>query len=222
MSAQTMKAVGAVNEIREKSKENNKEKSADTASAVHLSHNSLQHDDIQTMPLLDTLVKALEKEETGKSSDKKEKGIAEMTKELLGEDSETKKDPIAIIAEHIKRTYANEALQQAYAQSPLSSYNPARAYGRETSVKENSHIYGGTEGDEAKAGSTEAQNNGAARLIDENSAAYRLSAGSKMQAFIMSDPKGRVHSTWNIIRVVNENADGYVTRNEGLHYQGLS
>lgn len=226
MSAQTMKLVGVVKEIRKKNEENRKEKSAERASAAPLSHNSLQHDDVRTLPLLDSLVKALEKDQKEKSTDSsiqkiKEKSIAEMTKELLEEISE-KKDSIAIIAEHIKQLYANDISQQVYAQSPLRSYNPAMDYGQGTSVKKNSQMYGQTEGDDAKASSTEAQNNGAARLVDENSAAYRLSAGTKIQAFIMSDPKGRIHSTWNVIRVVNESSEGYITQNNGLHYQGLS
>ncbi len=188
-------------------------------------HNSLQHDDIRTIPLLDALVHALEMEQTkkgGGTARKKEESIAEMAKELLGEENATQKDPIAIIAEHIKQRYANDLLQQAYVQSPLRSYDPATAYGHKNAVKDNSTMHLGIEYDESKIGSSEAQKNGAERLADENSAAYRLSAGTKIQAFIMTDPKGRIHSTWNIIRVVNETAEGYITQNNGLHYQGLA
>ena len=59
-------------------------------------------------------------------------------------------------------------------------------------------------------------------VADENSIGYKLSRGDKYQAFIMTDPKGRIHSSWEIVRILNESYDGMIERNDGLHGQWLS
>ena len=59
-------------------------------------------------------------------------------------------------------------------------------------------------------------------MKDENSTYNKLAGGGKYQAFIMTDPKGRLHGRWEVERVMDESFDGKLERNDGLHYQGLS
>ncbi len=133
-----------------------------------------------------------------------------------------KKDAVALLAKRIKDLYAGEMQQHAYVQTIQAKYNVASAYGSTNNVKTNGEMYNMQEYDSSKAQSDQAQNNGVERLKDENSIAYKLSKGSRMQAFIMTDPKGRLHSTWEVVRVFNETYDGKLEQNNGLHYQGLS
>jgi hypothetical protein len=215
---------------------------------ISLKHNSLQHDSTMAIPLLEVLIDKIKKskhdpreviktlqrkpqeaKKTKSSKDAKEE-TTEATLEEVAEDfveitdeSSKKKDAVAALADRIKKMYAGEMLQQSYNQAQ-SAYNAnvmGGAYGG-NNVKQNSQMYNKQGYDGKSTSSAEAQNNGSARLDDESSKAYRLSGGSKMQAFIMTDPKGRLHSTWNVVRVFNESYDGKLIQNNGLHYQGLS
>jgi hypothetical protein len=157
-----------------------------------------------------------------KVTEEKEDSIEVIANEVIEVTEDTEiKDAAAILADRIKKLYAGEIAAQTYNQANISNYNPGSAYNG-NNVMPNSKAYNARSYDDAKTSSSEADNNGAERLKDENSTAYRLSAGSKYQAFIMTDPKGRLHSRWQVERIVNESADGVITQNNGLHYQGLS
>jgi hypothetical protein len=177
-------------------------------------HNSLQHDSSVAVPLLEILVEAIKKEKRKKERTKQD------VEEEVEEESLTTKDDVIVLAEHIRESYAGELQQQAYAPS-RNNYDASGAYENAAMQGSNSNLpYSETEIHDTN--STKARDTGARRLKDENSAAYRLSQGSKYQAFIMTDPKGRIHSAWNIIRIINENQEGLLEQNNGLHYQGLS
>lgn len=194
-------------------------------------HNSLQHDPKISMPLLSLLVEALKKEnkeETKKEDDNEEEtsleGIAETEESIEQEETEEEKkkkwkDPIVALAERIKQFYANEMLQQAYQAErnyhANAQYNNSRTAEMQTMMKVayDQEEYGLTASEKQKLPKA---------LTDENSIGYKLSKGDKYQTFIMTDPRGRLHSTWEIVRIMNESNEGTLERNDGLHYQGLS
>lgn len=169
------------------------------------SHNSLQHDSPVSAPLLTILVDALKKDASGDAKDRLE---------IIAEE-ERKVDPVVALAERIKQMYANEMMHQAYINGQ-ASYNPLAHYSKPSPVKLPVAELSSTEGyEEAKKLEPRA-------MSDENSIGYKLSKGDKYQAFIMTDPKGRIHSTWEIVRILNETYDGIIERNDGLHGQWLS
>ncbi|MBI5072972.1 hypothetical protein HZA99_04085 [Candidatus Woesearchaeota archaeon] len=181
-------------------------------------HNSLQHDPTISVPLLSALVEALKKE----TSDDEET-LETIAKEAKTEettestDKKKKKDSIVELAEKIKTLYANE-LEQMYNKALQGNYNAnSMHYQNDTTVQMQKGVkaaysqesYDSTEKQKVKA------------IDDENSTGYKISKGSKYQAFIMTDPKGRWHSTWEVTRILNETYDGKIERNDGIHYQGL-
>ncbi len=172
-----------------------------------LPHNSLQHDPAVSAPLLTLLVDALKKDASDTS----------VTEELddIAENLEKKKiDPVVALAERIKQMYANEIMQSAYLSSLQSSYNQKGHYNKPSSVKLPSEL-------STQEGYEDAKKLEPKVISDENSIGYKLSKGDKYQAFIMTDPKGRIHSTWEIVRILNETYDGMIERNDGLHGQWL-
>lgn len=201
-------------------------------------HNSLQHDPKISMPLLSLLVEALKKENKEESQKKEEKteedqsleGIAETeegntedTASEEGTEEEKKKkwkDPVVALAERIKQFYANELMQQAYTEAGKNyhanaQYNNDRMAAMQSMIKT-------TVGEEGYSLTASDKKKLPKAIGDENSIGYKISKGDKYQAFIMTDPRGRWHSTWEIVRVMNESSDGTLERNDGLHYQGLS
>ncbi len=168
-------------------------------------HNSLQHDPAVSAPLLSLLVEALKKDAHADVKD----GL-----EVIAEEAGEKKiDPVVALAERIKQMYANEMMQQAY-MNAQSSYNPLSAYTNVSSV-----ILPTSAALNSQEGYEEAKKLEPKAVSDENSVGYKISRGDKYQAFIMTDPKGRLHSTWEIVRVINETADGLIERNDGYHSQ---
>ncbi|MFA6889228.1 MAG: hypothetical protein WC254_07060, partial [Candidatus Woesearchaeota archaeon] len=135
---------------------------------------------------------------------------------IADEAGEKKVDAVVALAERIKRMYANEMMQQAYMNAAQSTYNPMAHYAKESSIKTSVSVLNLQEGYEESA-KVESK-----AITDENSNGYKLSRGDKYQAFIMTDPKGRLHSTWNIVRVMNESGDGKIERNDGYISQSLS
>ena len=183
-------------------------------------HNSLQHDPSVSVPLLSLLVDALKKEKKDGVQGKD----GEETLETITGDSETEikkesKDAIVALADRIKRLYANEMMQQAYAQAVQGNYSALGRYQNESGVQA-SNVYKATyQQDDYGAAQ---KNEELEKKRNESSTYSKLAGGDKPQAFIMTDPRGRLHSTWEIVRVLNETADGKIERNDGLHYQGLS
>lgn len=156
--------------------------------------------------------------------DKSLEGIAETEESIEQEGTEEEKkkkwkDPIVALAERIKQFYANEMLQQAYQAErnyhANAQYNNGRTAEMQTMMKVayDQEEYGLTASEKQKLPKA---------LTDENSIGYKLSKGDKYQTFIMTDPRGRLHSTWEIVRIMNESNEGTLERNDGLHYQGLS
>ena len=183
-------------------------------------HNSLQHDPTVSVPLLSLLVDALKKEKKDSTQGKD----GEETLETITGDSETEtkkesKDAIVVFADRIKRLYANEMMQQAYAQAAQGNYSGLGRYQNESGVQA-TNVYKATyQQDDYGAAQ---KNEELEKKRNESSTYAKLAGGDKPQAFIMTDPRGRLHSTWEIVRVLNETADGKIERNDGLHYQGLS
>jgi hypothetical protein len=210
-------------------------------------HNSLQHDSTIAVPLLEallskinnkndprdvlrkTILKARKSEKetikskiTEKTEDEDSIEVIANEVEEVSQEGKKKKDAAAALADRIKKLYAGEVAAQAYNQANISQYNPATGYSS-NSVMANSKMYNAQAYENPnKIESSEADNNGKKRLEDENSNAYKLSGGSKYQALIMTDPKGRLRSRWTMERVLNESSDGVIELNNGLHYQGLS
>ncbi len=183
-------------------------------------HNSLQHDPSVSVPLLSLLVDALKKEK----KDGVEGKDGEETLETITGDSdlETKKeskDAIVALADRIKRLYANEMMQQAYAQAAQGNYSGLGRYQNESGVQA-SNVYKPTYQQEDYG--VAQKNEELEKKRSETSTYSKLSGGDKPMAFLMTDPRGRLHSTWEIVRVLNESYDGKIERNDGLHYQGLS
>jgi hypothetical protein len=169
-------------------------------------HNSLQHDVAVSAPLLTMLVDALKKD----SIEETKEGLENIAEEAT--EKKDAKDAIVALAERIKHMYANELMQQAYLQANKSGYNPVAQYEKPAQLAPTQELTAGESYDEQKKKEAKA-------VHDENSLGYKLSKGDKYQAFIMTDPKGRLHSTWEIIRVINETADGMIERNDGYHSQ---
>lgn len=183
-------------------------------------HNSLQHDPTVSVPLLSLLVDALKKEKKEGTQGKD----GEETLETITGDSETEakaesKDAIVALADRIKRLYANEMMQQAYAQASQGNYSGLDRYQHQSGVS-GTNVYKPTYQQDDYGVSK--KNEELEKKRSETSTYAKLSGGDKPVAFIMSDPRGRLHSTWEIVRVLNETADGKIERNDGLHYQGLS
>ena len=183
-------------------------------------HNSLQHDPTVSVPLLSLLVDALKKEK----KDTVEGKDGEETLETITGDSETEikkesKDAIVALADRIKRLYSNEMMQQAYAQAVQGNYSGLGRYKNESDVQV-SNVYKATYQQDDYGASQ--KNEELEKKRSESSTYAKLAGGDKPMAFIMTDPRGRLHSTWEIVRVLNETADGKIERNDGLHYQGLS
>ncbi|MBI5002842.1 hypothetical protein HZC31_05625 [Candidatus Woesearchaeota archaeon] len=182
-------------------------------------HNSLQHDPTVSVPLLSLLVDALKKEKKEGTQGKD----GEETLETITGDSETEtkkesKDAIVALADRIKRLYANEMMQQAYT-AAQGNYTGLARYQNEAGVQV-SNVYKATyQQDDYGAAQ---KNEELEKKRSESSTYSKLAGGDKPMAFIMTDPRGRLHSTWEIVRVLNETADGKIERNDGLHYQGLS
>ncbi len=182
-------------------------------------HNSLQHDPTISVPLLSALVEALKKE----SNEETEESLEGIAKEAKTEettessDKKKKKDSIVELAEKIKSLYANELKEQMYNKALQGSYNAnSMQYQNDTGVQMQKGIKAAYSQE-----SDDATEKAKVKMDDESSAGYKASGGSKYQAFIMTDPEGRWHSTWEVTRVLNETYDGKIERNDGLHYQGL-
>lgn len=195
-------------------------------------HNSLQHDPEISMPLLSLLVEALKKENKEEIRKKEEEtnegisleSIAETEESIEQEETEEEKkkkwkDPIVALAERIKQFYANEMLQQAY--QAERNYHANAQYNNDRTAKMQTMMKAAYDQEEYGLTASEKQKLPKA-LTDENSIGYKLSKGDKYQTFIMTDPRGRLHSTWEIVRIMNESNEGTLERNDGLHYQGLS
>lgn len=183
-------------------------------------HNSLQHDPLVSIPLLSLLVDALKKEKKDVVQGKDETETLEIITD--DSDAETKtesKDAIVALADRIKRLYANEMMQQAYAQVVQGNYNSLGQYQTDSSIS-GTNVYKPTYQQDDYGVSK--KNEELEKKRSETSMYAKLSGGDKPVAFIMSDPRGRLHSTWEIVRVLNESYDGKIERNDGLHYQGLS
>lgn len=202
------------------------EKKDETAKAIqkpaakkdeHPTHNSLQHDPTISVPLLSILIDALKKEVEEDSLETKTEGV-----EVVEEESDTKKkkDPVLALAEKIKQMYAQELVQQSYAQTALQSYKSAsEGYHQAGSVtvqqKEKPSYEMQEESFEKKKSDIHA------RIKEENSKAYKLNRDSRYQANVMSDPRGRLVSTWTYVRSLNETADGKISANDGYISQGF-
>ncbi len=197
-----LKEISKLGKKQEKKVENRQQHKEEKHVPVH---NSLQHDPSVSAPLLNLLVEALKKDSTEKTPE----GL-----EIIAEEAETKKiDAVVALAERIKKMYAHEMMQQAYMSSLQSSYNPLDTYNAvSTHVSGIPQLNAQDSYEEAKKLEPKA-------ISDENSIGYKLSKGDKYQAFIMTDPKGRLHSTWEIVRVINERGDGLIERNDGYHSQ---
>ena len=185
-----------------------KRQAAPAKEEKHPVHNSLQHDPAVSAPLLTMLVDALKKD----ASENTKEGL-----EIIADEGEKKVDAVVALAERIKRMYANEMMQSAYMNAAQSNYNPLAHYSKPSAVK----LPAATELN-AQEGYDEAKKLEPKAVADESSIGYKLSKGDKYQAFIMTDPKGRIHSSWEIVRILNESYDGMIERNDGLHGQWLS
>lgn len=204
------------------SKDAKTEKKSDKDTFEHKpEHNSLQHDPTISVPLLSALVEALKKENA--DGEETEETLEAITKEAKAEteessDKKKKKDSIVELAEKIKSLYTNELKEQMYNKALQGNYNAnSMHYQNDTTVQMQKGVkaaYNQESDDSAEKQKVKA-------IDDENSTGYKISKGSKYQAFIMTDPKGRWHSTWEITRVLNETYDGKIERNDGIHYQGL-
>ncbi len=180
-------------------------------------HNSLQHEPSVSVPLLSLLVEALKKD----NKDDEKEGLETIAEEAsedetTDEKKRAKKDAIVALADRIKSMYATEMMQEAYAKAMQSNYNPAHYQNNQTQTSPNM-IKPAYEQDDYST-SHEALE----KKRNESSTYSKLAGGDKLQAFIMTDPRGRLHSTWEIVRILNETSDGKIERNDGLHYQGLS
>ncbi len=181
-------------------------------------HNSLQHDPRISVQLLSILIDALKKEK--KDEDSLETKAEEET-EISEEESDKKekKDPILALAERIKQMYARELVQESYAAAvnnySLGSegYHQAGAIAIQKSIKQE---YEQNE-DTFEKKKSDIQE----RIKEENSKAYKLNRDSKYQANVMSDPRGRLVSTWTFVRSINETSDGKITANDGYISQGF-
>ena len=207
-------------EVKAQPAKEGQSKEAQTKREDKPQHNSLQHDPTLSVPLLSLLVDALKKEK----KDSVEGKFGEETLETITGDSETEtkkesKDAIVALADRIKRLYANEMMQQAYAQAAQGNYSALGRCQNESGVQA-TNVYKPTYQQEDYGASQ--KNEEFEKKRSETSTYSKLSGGDKPMAFIMTDPRGRLHSTWEIVRVLNETADGKIERNDGLHYQGLS
>lgn len=222
----------------------------ETSRKKRTTHTSLQHDSSISMPLLSLLVENLKKKiEEGvlkKQGNEKEdekqgklEAIAEKQLKFRDELEENEgdniieieediedidnlkltKDPVVALAERIKHLYASELMQQAYSSAAGSSSN---ANYKNDISSQNQAIVKAAYEQEGYTHLAEKKEELPKAISDENSTGYKISRGSKYQAFIMTDPKGRWHSTWEIVRIINETYDGMIEKNDGLHYQGLS
>lgn len=227
LSIQREKEMHVILEKLEKAVQNENQKSAEKKKTSEKTeehkptHNSLQHEPSVSVPLLSLLVEALRKD--NKNDDEKE-GLEIIAEEAVEEDAtdekkRAKKDAIVALAERIKNIYANELKEQMYGKALQANYNANdMQYKDEISSqmqKAMKHAYI-QDGDETE------KRQKIKAIDDENSAGYKMSKGSRYQAFVMTDPKGRWHSTWEITRIISETYDGKIERNDGLHYQGLS
>ena len=182
-------------------------------------HNSLQHDTSIAVPLLSALVEALKKENADEEIEENSlETKAKDAKEIEStEKKKDKRDAAIALAERIKSLYANELREQLYSKALQTNYiNNSMQYQNDTGStmqKAVTTAYG--------QDNYEGENQKIKVLDDENSTGYKISKGSKYQAFVMIDPRGRWHSTWEIVRIINKANDGTIERNDGLHYQGL-
>ncbi len=187
-------------------------------------HNSLQHDPTISIPLLSVLVDALRKQNTQDIEEEietleliaKEAKKEETAEESL--DKKKKKDSIVELAERIKSLYANELKEQMYSKSLQNYTANSMQYQNDTNLQQ---MQKGITAAYSQEDSESKEKIKVKAVDDESSTGYKASGGSKYQAFIMTDPKGRWHSTWEITRILSETYDGKIERNDGLHYQGL-
>ncbi len=181
-------------------------------------HNSFQHDQVISVPLLSILLESLKKE--NKDNDEEKKGLEIIAEEVTDdEDTEKKKkakDAIVALADRIKRLYAQELIEGAYGKA-VHGYNPNAQYQNERTTQTSNMIKPSYEQEEYS--NTEKLK--PKEIKDENSNYSKLAGGGKYQAFIMTDPRGRLHGRWDIERVMNETYDGKLERNDGLHGQWL-
>ncbi|MEK6921664.1 MAG: hypothetical protein AABX82_07285 [Nanoarchaeota archaeon] len=183
-------------------------------------HNSLQHEPSVSVPLLSLLVEALKKDN---KDDEEKEGLEIIAEEAVEEDAtdekkRAKKDAIVALADRIKRMYATEMMQEAYAKAMQSNYNPNAHY-QNNQMQTTSNMIRPIYEQEDYSNPEKLK---LKEMKDENSKYNKLAGGGKYQAFIMTDPKGRLNSTWEIVRVMNESSNGTLERNDGIHYQGLS
>lgn len=222
-SIQQEKAVHAILEKLEKAVQNQKDTEKQKTEESKIIHNSLQHEPSVSVPLLSLLVEALKKD--NKDDDEKEglEIIAEEASEEIAEEASeekkrAKKDAIVALADRIKRLYTTEMMQEAYAKTMQSNYNPNAHYQNNPIQATPNMIKPAYEQDDY----SNPEKLKPKEMKDENSKYNKLAGGGKYQAFIMTDPRGRLNSTWEIVRVMNESGDGTLERNDGIHYQGLS
>ena len=227
LSIQREKEMHAILEKLEKAVEShpkNSEKSTETkktserAEEHKPTHNSLQHEPSVSVPLLSLLVEALKKDNTDDDEKEGLEIIAEEAEDETDEKKRAKKDAIVALADRIKRMYTTEMMQEAYTKAMQSNYNPNAHYQNSQMQTTPNMIRPVYEQDDY----SNPEKLKPKEMKDENSKYNKLAGGGKYQAFIMTDPKGRLNSTWEIIRVMNESGDGTLERNDGIHYQGLS
>jgi len=205
----------AVQKESEKNKEGKIQKKTDDHKPTH---NSLQHEPSVSVPLLSLLVEALKKD-----NDEEKEGLEIIAEEVSDDETadekkRAKKDAIVALADRIKRMYATEMMQEAYAKAMQSNYNPNAHYQNNQGPTTPNMIRPVYEQEDY----SNPEKLKPKEIKDENSKYNKLAGGGKYQAFIMTDPRGRLNSTWEIVRVMNESGDGTLERNDGIHYQGLS
>lgn len=206
--------------VQKESEKNKEGKTKEKAEEHKPTHNSLQHEPSVSVPLLSLLVEALKKDN---KDDEDKEGLEIIAEEAVEEDAtdekkRAKKDAIVALADRIKRMYATELMQEAYAKAMQSNYNPNAHYQNSQMQTTPNMIKPAYEQDDY----SNPEKLKPKEMKDENSKYNKLAGGGKYQAFIMTDPRGRLNSTWEIVRVMNESGDGTLERNDGIHYQGLS
>ncbi len=206
--------------VQKESEKNKEGKTQEKAEEHKPTHNSLQHEPSVSVPLLSLLVEALKKDN---KDDEEKEGLEIIAEEAVEEDAtdekkRAKKDAIVALADRIKRMYATELMQEAYAKAMQSNYNSNAQYQNNLGSTTPNMIRPVYEQEEY----SNPEKLKPKEMKDENSKYNKLAGGGKYQAFIMTDPKGRLNSTWEVVRVMNESGDGTLERNDGIHYQGLS
>lgn len=187
-----------------------------------IGHNSLQHDTLVSIPLLSILVDALKKEKVVEDNsletkaDEETEWVEEVEKE--SGNKKEKKDPIIALAERIKQMYVFELVQESYAKAAIINYKASEGYHQSGSVA----VQQIEKPDYEQVDSFEKKKSDIhKRIKEENSKGYKLNRDSRYQANVMSDPRGRLVSTWTYVRSVNETSDGKIELNNEYITQGF-